>query len=114
MMETVTARRRGWVFWDLTDLKTEFNTSNRCVRCGFVYSASINLLRLLWALVSPSLLGRRSRPAKEQRHGAERSDAFCVAIPICLRFRDEKEAAVPPHRKCQSDTYRNTWLSRGS
>lgn len=24
------------------------------------------------------------------------------------------DPAVPPHRKCQSDTYRNTWLSRGS
>lgn len=75
-----------WSFRDLADLLTEWNFSNRCVRCGFVYSASIDLLRLLWAPVSPSLLGRQSHPAEEQGHGAERSDVFCVEIPHCSCF----------------------------
>lgn len=80
-----------WVFRDLADLLAEWNFSNRCVRRGFVYSASDNLLQLLWALVSPSLLGRQSHPAEEQRDGAERSDVFCVVIPHCT-FPYEKEA----------------------
>lgn len=82
---------QGWLVWDLTDLSVELTSSDTCVLCDFVYSASIDLLRLLWALVSPSLLGRRYHPAKEQWHGAERSDIFCVGIQFVIK---KKKKAV--------------------
>lgn len=86
---------------------------------AFVYSASIDLLRLLWALVSPSLLGRQSHPAKEQWtwcRGVRRTlrVGFRFVHLFVLKKKRGSDPAVTPHRKYQSDTYRNTWLSRGS
>lgn len=87
MMDTVPyAKMYSVAFEDLANC----NFSERCVSCGSVYSASMDLLRLLWAPESPSLLGRQSHPADEQGHSARRSGVSCVEIPHCSCFRIKK------------------------
>lgn len=92
---------------------------NICTHPALVYSVSINLQPLLWVLLSPSLPGRQCHPegGDERWCGQVRKvsspDATLSKVPMWGDSQRGCDPVIPP-QKSPSDTYRNTWLSRGS
>lgn len=75
-----------------------------------VYSVTMNSQPLLWVLLSLSLLGYRSHPGR--RGGKMMQTSLKTTSCVWVNVREPVTQMISP--KSPSDTYRNTWLSRGS